>query len=137
VSANSAAKRSYTRSRQADRPRPERAKTPTTMLIRNRVVTLARIDVGDWQQKQIKHRAADVCELTAVLSDGTKVVRKAIVSYRENEREKLFEPMLRGEATPREVQALTQVVHRRCQALQRVRGELQREHGLRVVYGRD
>lgn len=125
----------------AQRPRqtqpswPPRDRSIPKMLIRNRVVTLERIETGDWTQRQIKRRPADICELTAVLSDGTRVTRKAIVSYREGERERLFEPMLRGEMTAAEAQALTQLIHRRCTALQRERGALQRELSCRVIYG--
>ena len=103
------------------------------MLIRNRIATLERIEASGWEQTERRGKPADACTLTAHLSDGTKHTRKAVVSYKTGEREKLFVPMLEGKMTEREGQDLMRLVLRRCTALQTTRGELQREFGKGLI----
>jgi hypothetical protein len=115
--------------RAAPKPR-EHAMAPP----RQRIVTLVAVDVTErWSRDLDLRQPTEVCTLTARLSDGRTIVREASVSYRKGERESVVEALTNNTTEPEEYEKASRtmraLIDRRCRAVERVRGDFQREYG--------
>ena len=101
---------------------------------RRRLVALTAVAVVEpWAASPDLTKPSETCTLRATLSDGRTVDRKAKVTYRKNEREKVLErltdPGQDTRADERAIASLNAMRDRRFRAIERVRGALQSEFG--------
>lgn len=115
-------------SRSVHAPNPPRDRSTPTMLVRRTVVTVDRIEVGEWARVPDLSTPTESCSVVAHLSDGTTDERSATVTYEPGERERLLEAVMTGEGGEETVRLAQSVLLRRSAAILRERGELQREY---------
>ena len=108
----------------APKPLASRMAEPT-----RRIVTLARVEVGEWGRQPDLHTPHESVTVTAILSDGTMDARQATVKYAKGEREKILEAVIGGTGTEKELAQTRRILERRAQAIIRCRGELERMYG--------
>jgi hypothetical protein len=94
-----------------------------------RIVTLVSIVAEGWGRKPDLAHPNEACTLRATLSDGRVIERDALMTYAPNERERVMEAVLKGTGTAADVRAARGILNRRIMAVERVRGDLQREFG--------
>ena len=94
-----------------------------------RLVTLVGIEAEGWARKPDLAHPNEACAVRATLSDGRVIERDALMMYAPNERERVMEAVLKGTGTSADVRLAQGILLRRIRAVERVRGELQREFG--------
>jgi hypothetical protein len=106
------------------------------MLVRQKVVSIARLEVGDWH-RDLGEPGAEVStesrKLVATLSDGESLVTWATVKYQRGERERFAEQVVEESLSRAErgtaEQQLRAFLDRRARAFLETLGDLQRRFG--------
>jgi hypothetical protein len=100
------------------------------MLVRNRLVTLVRIEQTGWARVPNMESPTETNVVTAHLSDGTTRAIDATIVYAAGERERIFEAMLEPNADPEPaIQAVRSIARRRAAAVKEAYRVLQVAHG--------
>ena len=106
------------------------------MLIRNRVVTLDRVESTGWAKIPDLSTPKEHNVLTAYFSDGTTKTKTLTVSYKDGERERILEAMVSGVEADKALDSLVKIKLRRARLVQKAHGDWRREYrnGV-VIYG--
>lgn len=121
----------YKRERQAQPPFPQSERTVPSVLVRGKVVTIARFEDTGWNRSADPGKKQDVRTITAVLTDGTRISKDAVISYGHNEREKILEAATMPVSDEKSSWALKSIVDiklRRAALVQKIYGQLQSEY---------
>ena len=98
-----------------------------------KIVTLVRIDVGEWGRIPEMKRSHEAVTVTAVLSDGRTDARQAVCLYEAGEREKIMEQALGRKDNEAALIATKRLLRLRSMAVEKARGELQKLYANGVV----
>jgi len=97
---------------------PLRPRATGPLVQRRRLATIAWTAAGAWEREGER----ESCVVTVTLTDGRTISREAVVEYEVGARHRIMEHALAGR-----MYALRQVLDWKARAIERVRGELQRE----------
>lgn len=113
--------------------RPEQPKSHASPSPVRRLVTIDRVEVGPWASTPDLGRGFEEVCVVAVLSDYRLVTRWAQIVYATGERERIMEAVAdsatSASETERATRTLRNILCRRASAIQKCRGELEREYG--------
>ena len=114
----------YDRSPYRAQPLPSRARTIGGFALR-RLSRFVRFEQSSFARD--KGGSTERASVVAVMEDGQRFEREAIVEYEEGERERAVEASFTDK--DRAMKMFESLLLRRSRALQQARGELQREYG--------